>query len=334
MAADYSKRVPVGEYEDIEGVKVKTLPRIRHKLTKGYFYKTDADIIHSESCPVETFLAFHHNRNTPKLITVQDLRTYNERHSLFFEGGETYSIEWSLPSASMLPMYWLTWFMAKQNIHNANLVACQAHLLEPKVNEIFGYNRKMGFLPNFIDIPNKLYKKFDKPSVVWLGRLDHVKHPELMFALAKCMPHVDFYVLGHSHFPDRQRWYEKHYGNGQLTNVHLLGHVEGKAKAEVLSKCWVLLNTSFYECLPISFLEALANHCALLSTRNPDYYTERFGYFDSSNSVEGLKVGLEYLLRDDLWRVKAQNGFDFVKTFHSTEIGVQNHLEIYRRLVE
>lgn len=334
MAADYAKRVPVGCYEDVDGVSVKTLPRIRHKLTKGCLYKTDADIIHSESCPVETALTFYNNPDTPKLLTFQDLRSYKERHDLFYKGGETYSVEWSLPSAKMLPVYWVTWFLAKRNVFGADVVSCQAHLLKPKVKTIFGYGGPLAFLPNFVDMPVSNCAKSKRPSVVWLGRLDHVKHPELMFALAEKMPEVDFYVLGHSHFPDRERWYQNRYGNNKVKNVFLLGHQEGAVKEVILSKAWVLLNTSYYECMPISFLEALAHKCALLSTRNPDGYTERFGYFDGSCSVAGLKRGLECLLMDDAWRGKGEAGYSHVLKHHETGRCLSQHINLYRRMVE
>jgi hypothetical protein len=128
-AADYSKRVPVGKYEIIDGVQVKTLPRIRHKLFNGSCYKTDADIIHSESAPFDTCFTFKNNPGKPKLITVQDLRSYNERKWLYGLGGEPHSIEWSIPKGSHVPISWLTWRTAKNNIHHADAVACQAHLL-------------------------------------------------------------------------------------------------------------------------------------------------------------------------------------------------------------
>jgi glycosyltransferase involved in cell wall biosynthesis len=332
--ADYSKRAPVGEYEVIDGVKVKTLPRLRHKLFKGKLYKTDADIIHSESAPFDTALTFQNNPSLPKLITVQDLRSYKERKYLFGLGGEPHSIEWSVPSGPLVPLSWLTWNTAKRNIHHADCVACQAHILQQKVESIFHYSKPTLYLPNFIDVSSFPSKKFDRPSVVWLGRLDHVKRPELMFELAKLAPNVDFYVLGKSHFPKRNEQYLSKYGNNKVPNIFLMGHQEGKVKEEILNKSWILLNTSFYECLPVSFLEALAHGCALLSTRNPDGYTEKFGYYDPSATAQGLLDGLRYLLSADRWAFKGKLGYDFVKQYHKTETEVERHINLYRRMIE
>jgi glycosyltransferase involved in cell wall biosynthesis len=330
-AADYSKRVPVGKYEIIDGVQVKTLPRIRHKLFNGSCYKTDADIIHSESAPFDTCFTFKNNPGKPKLITVQDLRSYNERKWLYGLGGEPHSIEWSIPKGSHVPISWLTWRTAKNNIHHADAVACQAHLLEPKIRSIFNYKNPTLYLPNFIDVPAYPNTKYGKPSVVWLGRLDHVKRPELMFELAKLAPDVDFYVLGKSHFPERTKYYTEKYGN--MPNVFLMGHQAGKLKEEILSKAWILLNTSFYECLPVSFLEALAHGCALLSTRNPDDLTEKFGCYEPEATAKGLLAGLKYLLFADRWLFRGNEGYEYVKQHHNTEIEINRHIELYKRMI-
>jgi glycosyltransferase involved in cell wall biosynthesis len=332
--ADYSKRVPVGEYEDIDGVKVKTLPRLKHKLFKGKVYKTDADIIHSESSPFDTSLTFRNNPILPKLITVQDLRSYKERKWLYGLGGEPHSIEWSVPKGSHVPISWLTWHTAKVNIHTADCVACQAYLLKEKIKDVFHYSKPTSYLPNFIDVPPFPSVKFNRPSVVWLGRLDHVKRPELMFELAKLAPDIDFYVLGKSHFKERGLKYTEKYGNNKVPNIFLMGHLEGKEKEEILNKSWILLNTSFYECLPVSFLEALAHGCALLSTRNPDGYTNSFGYYSSDDTASGLLWGLRWLLSGDRWAFKGKAGYDFVKQHHNTELEVDRHIQLYKRLIE
>jgi len=335
--ADYKNRAPIGQYEVIDGVKVKTLPRLRHKLFHGKIYETDADIIHSESGPFDTWFTFKNNVGKPKLITVQDLRSYQERKRLYALGGEPHTIEWSIPKPTHIPISWLTWQTAKQNILHADLVACQAHLLENKVKSIFHYNKPTAYLPNFIDVPSYPTKKFDRPSIVFLGRLDHVKNPELMFHLARLAPDVDFYVLGKSHYKDRDNKYKEKYGNKK--NVFLLGHQEGKVKEEILTKSWILLNTSFYECMPVSFLEALAHGCALLSTQNPDEYTKRFGYYTPltylrSLTAEGLLDGLRLLLKDDNWKVKGKLGYDQVQKFHNTQTEIQRHIQLYKRMVE
>jgi len=145
------------------------------------------------------------------------------------------------------------------------------------------------------------------------------------------MPEVDFYILGKAHDPVRDKILRSQWQN--ISNLHFLGFQSGKVKEEMLSKAWVLINTSYYECLPVSFLEGLAHKCALLSTQNPDNYSAMFGEWTDPN-VDCLKKGLINLLKNDSWKTKGENGFEHVEKVHSTERGVNNHIKLYKELLQ
>ena len=61
-------------------------------------------------------------------------------------------------------------------------------------------------------------------------------------------------------------------------NLELAGFKVGFEKDKILEKSWILVNTSVSEGLPVSFLEAAAHHCAILSPNDPDGFTRNFGY--------------------------------------------------------
>lgn len=314
---------PEGEVEYIDGVPVKTLPRSKLiKLRRKDLYKTDAEIIHSQSGMYDTYLVFKRNPEAKKIITFQDLRTKAE-----------YGMVAKLELKSGYPWYKKLWafyvnYCFRKAFQMADVVGYQAELLVPKIKGLYGEHKLLKFLPNFIDVQDKGFKKTDTPSVVWLARLDPIKRPELCFNLAKNCPHVDFFILGKSHFGID---YESKYKD--VKNLHFLGFQSGDIKEETLSKAWILINTSIYECMPVSFLEALAHKCALLSTVNPDNYTVRFGQLCDSN-VASLKVGLDALLYNDNWKYYGQKGYDHVKEVHSTEKGVEAHIQLYKQLLD
>jgi len=318
---------PVGEVEVVDGVAVKTLPRRKpQKLWNKKLYVSDADIIHSQCGMYDTYLAFKRNRDAKKVVTAQDLRTKEDTERLVrFE------------KTSGFPWYkrlWKTYVTScfVKAMKSADVVACQANLLFQRVKEIYGVEPTV-LLPNFIDVPDCNFKKASEPTVVWLGRLDPIKQPEMCFDLAIESPAVHFYILGASHqtYGGKQRdeIFKRKYG--KLENLHFLGFQSGEVKQQILGKAWILVNTSAYECLPVSFLEALAHKCALLSTQNPDNYTSHFGVWSTPNR---LKYCLDLLLKDDLWKRCGEKGYSHVKTVHSTEKGVNAHLQLYKRLLE
>lgn len=82
------------------------------------------------------------------------------------------------------------------------LVASKMAHLDEKVLGTYGVEAPGLVLPNphlFDCDPGKIIKS-ERPSVIFLGRLDPVKRPWLFAELAKHFPTVDFLFLGQAHF--------------------------------------------------------------------------------------------------------------------------------------
>lgn len=318
---------PVGCSEVIDGVEVTTLPRKKlQKHTHLGLYRTDADIIHSQCGMYDTYLAFENN-SAKKIVTVQDLRTIEERDRLL-----------PLEKYSVYPWYKALWARYvrrcyKRAMETSDIIACQAHLLFPKVREAFGVSADL-MLPNFIDIPTTEIKKSKDPSVVWLARLDPIKQPEACFDLAERTPDVDFNILGSSHTLHGGTIRDDHFKEkySHVKNLRFHGFTTGEEKERILRESWILINTSAYECLPVSFLEGMAHKCAILSNQNPDHYTTHYGAWVSPYTDFDMK--LVQLLKDDHWKEQGERGYDYVKKNHSTEYGVGRHISLYKDLVE
>jgi glycosyltransferase involved in cell wall biosynthesis len=323
-----SKLQSFGQVDWFEKVKVITMPRIRDKLSSK-LYDNYSDVVHEQYNPLDSFFAFRANSDAAKIVTIQDLRTYQERKRLNSVIKEN-SIHFGFPIGWKQLLQKFTLGVESRNLHTVDAVACQANLLKPKIKSELWYQGQVFYLPNFVDVPTGPFNKTGVPSVLWLGRLDPVKNPLLMFQTAKLIPDVNFYVLGKPTTPSMEHLVSVF---KDVPNLHFLGHQEGNVKEELLSKSWILINTSYYECLPVSFLEALAHKCCLLSTQNPDGYTLKFGCYSPNFFVKDLVFRLKYLLKNDLWQVKAEQGYNHVKAVHETNLCVQQHLDLYRRLL-
>jgi glycosyltransferase involved in cell wall biosynthesis len=82
------------------------------------------------------------------------------------------------------------------------------------------------------------------------------------------------------------------------------------------------------EGFPTSFLEALANRCALLSSVDPGGVTQKFGYYVRDDD---FAKGLTALLENDTWRARGAAGWEYVR--ESFEIGsvIDRHLQVYQQ---
>lgn len=103
----------------------------------------------------------------------------------------------------------------------------------------------------------------------------------------------------------------------------------GEEKESLLSGSRVLVNTSVSECLPVSFLEAAAHGCAILSPHDPDGFASRFGF----HVRESYEDGLEWLLDDDNWRWRGELGRKYVSEYHEHGAVINRHMEVYEELL-
>jgi hypothetical protein len=96
--------------------------------------------------------------------------------------------------------------------------------------------------------------------------------------------------------------------------------------SNLLGRSWILVNTAMREGLPNAFIEAAAHKCAILSAVDPDGFSLQFGYHASRDD---FSQGIETLLRDNLWKERAQSGYDYVRNTFATDLAIDKHLEAY-----
>jgi len=194
-----------------------------------------------------------------------------------------------------------------------------------KTNEaVYGLPESDFVLPNpsVLDYSSVNIKKANKPTVIYLGRLDPIKRPWLFVALAKKFPDVDFLMLGQNHFDGPNGWSLEEVPE----NVKLLGHVTGEEKLKLLSSAWVLVNTSIHEESPVSVFEAFAFETPVLSYEDWGRLVERHGIAIGQRpgtGMEGLpelEEALHRLLSDDELRRKyGKAARSYVETEHNNE---------------
>jgi glycosyltransferase involved in cell wall biosynthesis len=201
------------------------------------------------------------------------------------------------------------------------LFATTASFLDAKVPGTYGVKPpKVHFLPNIIDLEPGQIKKSDRPTVVFLARLDPYKRPWIFTELAHHFPEVEFIFLGKAHFKGKGAWEPE----DLPSNIKFMGHVDGDEKNQLLSSAWALINTSIHEGLAVSFLEALVCETPILSCQDPETVVSRFGIYTGrwdGSGMEGLPAfidGLNQLLNDPELRTRlGKAGREWVEQTHS-----------------
>ena len=210
---------------------------------------------------------------------------------------------------------------ASKWLRRPTLFATPATFLADKVLGTYGVQPpEVAFLPNIIDLEPGEVSKSDRPTVVFLARLDPYKRPWLFAELARHFPEVEFIFLGKAHFTGSGAWEP----DSLPDNVRLMGHVGEQKKLHMLSSAWVLVNTSIHEGLAVSFQEALKCETPILSCVNPESVVSRFGIYVGrwdGTGLEGMPKfveGLTCLLEDKELRTRlGKEGRQWVTDTHN-----------------
>lgn len=318
---DVSVVVPRGAgqapVEELDGMTVYGFPLWRYPLTGSIYRRVNTDIYHSEGLSWGSVLALNSVPERRHIVTFQNPRTREEWRALY----RFYPMRRRLFNA-------LYRGQLVEAAGRMDAVYCQSRDMIPKAKELYNIAEDPGFLPNPVDIPAMIPRKSGEPTVCFLGRFDGEKRPELFLELAERFPGVRFVAMGRANDESMDRALRRRYGGS--TNVEMPGFISGDAKRHVLDEAWILVNTSVSEGFPVSFLEAAAHGCAILSPHDPEGFASRFGYYVEDGDLD---AGLRFLLDSDRWKRKGEEGYAYVSEFHEKGRVMDMHITAYERLL-
>lgn len=317
-------------FEQVDGLTLVSYPSptyvgLRHALPYSGLYRTiDADIYHSQEPSIGTAVAQVGAPHRVHIVTFQDPRD--------LEGWKIERAAESLSSFALL-RFWFTykWLMGRAS-RRANRQYCQAKCIIEMTRRMYGLRDAPGFLPNPLRVSGPTEPKATQATVCYLGRWDPRKRPELFLEIAAKFPHVKFVFVGAClNDPVRDELIRERCR--ALPNVTAPGWINPDQRAAILDSAWVLINTSTRECLPVSYLEAGARRCAILSHCNADDFASTFGYWAERGDLDDFVRGLEFLLAFDRWKGFGEKAYAYVSQTHEYEKVIDQHLSIYRSLL-
>jgi glycosyltransferase involved in cell wall biosynthesis len=283
--------------------------------------KLNADIYHSCEPSIVTWLAMKAQPKAIHLVTCQDPKGFNE-----------WIQEFRYPSKSKLQVVqnyiFEANYLVRKAVQKAHAVYVPAKFQCGKAQSLYRLKSPAGFLPTPTEIPEEVTKG-DTPVVLYMGRLDHRKRPEITLNLATSHPGILFKIAGMARDPDYEKQLKATYGH--LPNVAFLGFVkqfQGEAHHQLFCEAWIYINSSVREGLPNSFIEAAGHQCAILSHVDPDHFASSFG---RQVDVDGFSEGLDWLLEDQRWRKQGSSGYAYVRDTYSVDVAMDAHEREYQK---
>ena len=207
----------------------------------------------------------------------------------------------------------------------------QGKSLSPLARELYSLPDYIepDFVPNPVNID--LSFKFDiskkEKIVVFLGRLEAQKRAWIFCEIAKLMPEYDFYVMGkfYRNIEENKKALSPYLDN-KVKNLHFCGHLVGAEKNDLLRRARVLVNTSIWEGIPISWIEALSYGTLLVSSFDRDDLVRRFGAYvgeikgdGDASAITFLPYIKRFLEDDDIYIQTAKNAIEYISKVHNIE---------------
>ena len=284
----------------------------------------NADIYHSQDTSTTSMLARFAKPGAVHVITFRDPMDRWDWH-----------IETKFAGMSMLGWAQYRYFIDNPlvvlAVKKADRLLCAAIFLEKKTEKMYQLSSRPSFLPSPVHVPASV-EKATRPTACYVGRWEGRKRVELFLDLARQHPEIDFIAVGGARDPVRDKdLRQKYAGISNLRMTGVLDQFTNPEWSEVLSKSWVLVNTSLREGLPTTFIEAAAHRCAILSFADPDDFATRFGL----QATEGkLGDGLNELISQDRWKQAGEAGYQYVNGVFAVDRAMDAHLDLYQALHE
>jgi len=314
--------------ERLKGVEVLRFPPLGFLKALSLLKASSATVFHSQDPTLLTALARWARPEAAHVVTCRDPR---DRRDWLVEFQHT---TWD--RRVRLPRNWFFEVgpLVRWGVRRADAIYTPAPFLQEKVRRVFHPRLPVKLIPNLIDVPDTSVPKGSRPVLTFVGRLDPRKHPELFLDLAERFPQAKFQVVGRAESARRDAELRRRYGG--RPNVRWIGYVdrfqEPARMSAILSRTWVLVNTSYREGLPLTFLEAAAHECALVSALNADDMTERFGIHVKDGDFFGAVQAL--LSQPEVVRAKGRSAREYVLRVHGKDKATEAHLAAYDEALE
>lgn len=169
-----------------------------------------------------------------------------------------------------------------------------------------------------------------KRVALWIGKSDRVKRPDILVRLARDFPRIQFKMVLNRADPV----VFNDVGRNLPPNVELMERIPFRAVEELFQSALVLINTSEFEGLPYTFLQAGKYGIPVLSLRvDPDGFIEQHNCgFVASGDYGNLANGLSLILDEARASQYSQNISRYVASRHNLEDKVREVNESIKKI--
>lgn len=209
-------------------------------------------------------------------------------------------------------------FLMRYAIYNMDAFILQTERQRSLLQEYF--QREGIVIRNPMDVEQKFPPAESSAMILWVGKSDGIKRPELALELAEIYSQYAFTLVmsfssGQIHDDVLGR------ANG-MPNVTILPYIPYDQVEEYYANAGLLINTSLFEGFPNAFLQAAKYGVPILSLNvDPGGMLTEHGCGRCCNGdFEAMKSSLVEMMEGDVRSRVGANGLEFVRKYHDKTV--------------
>jgi len=174
-------------------------------------------------------------------------------------------------------------------------------------------------------------------TVLWVGTVHDYKRPELLLEIARRLPQRRFVIIGGSAAPGgllRPGYYESiRDAAARLPNVEFAGFLPLEDVEKHFDHGRVLVNTSTYEGMPNTFLQAWARGIPTVATVGVGARVQNRPVYECFSKVDEAAAEIERLFTDDLhWARASARCLEYFESEHSSAEVLRRYSQLFDEL--
>ena len=243
-------------------------------------------------------------------------RRQRKRFALFLSNDDDLSLDYH-PDSERKNAYGSIGSLCYYTIMHADLIVTQTRRQSELLEKRFGRTSVTVLSPIELTPMEKIDAGLanERHTVLWIGKSDRIKQPEILLELAKISPDVSFIMVLNRSDPEIHAEILRR----KPKNLRIIENVDFRDVENLFEEAFLFVNTSRFEGFPNTFLQAGKCGVPILSLQvDPDGFIENHQCgIVAKGDTAGLMDGLRRIKSDpDLWQNCSENIKRYIFNYH------------------